>query len=473
MTSREIIDIDGEEYEMNRLSAAESSRQTDPPLRAIQQRGQLLDRHQHDPPRSLAEPRHDARLRSDIAMMRNQRYQQSLETAPSWLVDVEFPSHRVRAAQLEQLQAPLYMGGPDNLLSLHLAREERLAQLQAHRDIAAAAQSHRLPHPSQLRLAREGSSPLGYSYDGDFMHFRSALEEMGTLAPIQLQHLLDQGHVSSVSHRSAGLPPAAAAMQQPPHFIPRGLSALLSNHDFGLQRDIMLANLGAAQYAARAASPMLRQQLLMGGASSSPNASTHDAKEDTLKDVPRDARRPPRHAPPPCRGADGPVPTAASPSRQRRCQQHVRNGSFPCVLYLGEVDDEGLTPYQCCLRKHLELFEADEDDVRNSTRQGRTAPVKLGQVGLRCRHCADAKVAARTKGAAYYSQSVEGLYQIAQNMSKVHLMEKCKHMPSADRRHLIALRNDSRRANGGKEYWKLKIREMGVYEDPPILRARG
>ncbi len=148
-----------------------------------------------------------------------------------------------------------------------------------------------------------------------------------------------------------------------------------------------------------------------------------------------------------------------------------KDGSFPVVLYQ-ESDEHKLTAYQCLLRKQLELFEADEDDVRCSTRQGRTAPIKLGQVGLRCRHCAGVQLAARTKGAAYYSQTVEGIYQIAQNMSKVHLCERCYRIPRDVRRQLIVLRSDCRRAIGGKEYWSENIRALGVYVDEGILRVK-
>ena len=148
-----------------------------------------------------------------------------------------------------------------------------------------------------------------------------------------------------------------------------------------------------------------------------------------------------------------------------------KDGSFPVVLYQ-ESDEHKLTAYQCLLRKQLELFEADEDDVRCSTRQGRTAPIKLGQVGLRCRHCAGVQLAARTKGAAYYSQTVEGIYQIAQNMSKVHLCERCYRIPRDVRRQLIVLRSDCRRAIGGKEYWSENIRSLGVYVEEGILRVK-
>jgi hypothetical protein len=53
----------------------------------------------------------------------------------------------------------------------------------------------------------------------------------------------------------------------------------------------------------------------------------------------------------------------------------ARPGQFPAVLY-SPADEDKLTNYQCLLRKQLELFEADVDDVRCSTRQGRTAPIR-------------------------------------------------------------------------------------------------
>jgi hypothetical protein len=92
-------------------------------------------------------------------------------------------------------------------------------------------------------------------------------------------------------------------------------------------------------------------------------------------------------------------------------------GEFPAVLFC-EADEERLTSYQCLLRKQLELFEADMEDVRHSTRQGRTAPIKFGQVGVRCRHCAGLKISAGTKGASYYSQTIDGIYQVSEGMSQ-------------------------------------------------------
>jgi hypothetical protein len=145
--------------------------------------------------------------------------------------------------------------------------------------------------------------------------------------------------------------------------------------------------------------------------------------------------------------------------------------TFPFVLY-SEDDDEYLTPYQCLLRKQLELFVADPEDVRCSSQQGRTTSIQVGQVGLRCRHC-EGGLASRTKGAVYYSHSIDGIYQIGQNIGKVHLAERCYRIPDDVRRHLIEMRKDSRRASSGKAYWADRIRAIGVYEEGNILKQRG
>jgi hypothetical protein len=77
------------------------------------------------------------------------------------------------------------------------------------------------------------------------------------------------------------------------------------------------------------------------------------------------------------------------------------NSQFPRVLYY-EADDDILGEYQTLLRQQLELFEADSHDVINGTfRQGRTTPIRLGQIGLRCKHCAKTPLSVRTKGSVY------------------------------------------------------------------------
>ena len=126
--------------------------------------------------------------------------------------------------------------------------------------------------------------------------------------------------------------------------------------------------------------------------------------------------------------------------------------------------------------------------------QGRNTQIRIGQVGIRCRHCAPIPNKSRPKGAVYYSKTVRGIYQVSllvfepmklinwvsklthypqtsQNMSKVHLFS-CRNIPQDVRLRLQELYRTSRRATGGKRYWEDCLREQGVYEDGQMLRFK-
>ncbi|KAG7356792.1 hypothetical protein IV203_001478 [Nitzschia inconspicua] len=169
---------------------------------------------------------------------------------------------------------------------------------------------------------------------------------------------------------------------------------------------------------------------------------------------------------------------------QSFANQFLGNDGFGEVFYYSEIlaedtDPANLSPYQCELRKHLELFEADPEDVRGSNTPGRHGRVELGQVGLRCRYCAHLDRFERPKGAANYSGTVEGVYQIAQNISKSHLCGKCQSIPNDVRNRLIALRTGAvrSRSRNCKNYWADSIRKRGIFElarrdAPPRLMRR-
>lgn len=141
----------------------------------------------------------------------------------------------------------------------------------------------------------------------------------------------------------------------------------------------------------------------------------------------------------------------------------------PIPLYL-EEDSRSLNPYQCLLRKQIELFETAPSSGVEGRSQGRNTPIRIGQVGIRCRHCASLPNKARPKGAVYYSKALDGVYQVSQNMSKVHLTERCRRIPNDIKQRLIDLHNINRRASGGKPYWVDGLKQLGVYEEGPILR---
>jgi hypothetical protein len=118
----------------------------------------------------------------------------------------------------------------------------------------------------------------------------------------------------------------------------------------------------------------------------------------------------------------------AAPQKQpeppRKKKEYSLTGRPPILLYIAK-DDVSLSEYQCLVRNQIEVFEATQQDVKTGA-QGRNRPIVLGQVGLRCRHCAI--LPRRKRGAVYYPARLDRVYQAAQNMSKAHLMEQCQQM---------------------------------------------
>ena len=143
-------------------------------------------------------------------------------------------------------------------------------------------------------------------------------------------------------------------------------------------------------------------------------------------------------------------------------------GRPPIQLYL-TCDDDAMSPYQCFVRRQIELFEANYEDT-TSNAQGRNKPITLGQVGIRCRYCKHLLPHQRKRGATYYPSKLDGIYQAANNLAIVHFGEYCEHMDEYSRNHLLTLRNMLSMGGGGKAIWAVRAAGLGVYEDWNGLR---
>uniref|UniRef100_A0A7S1VQN3 Uncharacterized protein n=1 Tax=Grammatophora oceanica TaxID=210454 RepID=A0A7S1VQN3_9STRA len=143
----------------------------------------------------------------------------------------------------------------------------------------------------------------------------------------------------------------------------------------------------------------------------------------------------------------------------------------PAISLSLACDDEHLSEYQILVRKQLEVFEAQPEDVESNT-QGRKKQVTLGQVGIRCRHCASLTLRQRGRGAVYYPAKLQGVYQAAQNMASSHLCESCQCIDESIKLDLKQLRERRDTASGGKQYWADGARALGLYEAEDCLRLR-
>jgi hypothetical protein len=145
----------------------------------------------------------------------------------------------------------------------------------------------------------------------------------------------------------------------------------------------------------------------------------------------------------------------------------VARNQRPCVPLFLDYDREVLTEYQCLLRQQIELFEAGPEDIRDNVK-GRIKPIRVDQLGMRCRHCKMLPPDSRARGAMYFAYNLEGIYQLAQNMGKKHLCDGCREIPLNVKAQLSQMyrskENNNRRA-GGKAYWVESLAVLGVYKD--------
>mmetsp|Transcript_8087 Transcript_8087/g.18771 ORF Transcript_8087/g.18771 Transcript_8087/m.18771 type:complete len:557 (-) Transcript_8087:49-1719(-) len=155
----------------------------------------------------------------------------------------------------------------------------------------------------------------------------------------------------------------------------------------------------------------------------------------------------------------GPTP----PTRPQPTSAPSAPGRRGPVLYM-PTDDDVLAENQILLRKQIEFFEAQLEDVGKTT-SGRRRPIMLGQVGIQCRHCGDLPIRYRQRGSVYYPAKLKGIYQAAQNMAVTHLCESCEHIDPETRKQLRAFQQGrSTTGHGGKEYWAKTARVQGVID---------
>jgi hypothetical protein len=148
----------------------------------------------------------------------------------------------------------------------------------------------------------------------------------------------------------------------------------------------------------------------------------------------------------------------------------TKNRSLPAVI-ARPADKMKLSEHQHLLRFQIEAFTATEEDVSTHTR-GRNKPIILGQVGIRCRHCAHIPVSRRQKGSTYFPSSILGIYQAAQNMSTAHIQcGLCTEMPEQLKeqfKHSIAMKSSCNGA--GRPYWAQSAKEMGLVDTEDGIR---
>lgn len=111
----------------------------------------------------------------------------------------------------------------------------------------------------------------------------------------------------------------------------------------------------------------------------------------------------------------------------------------------------------------VSLENRSEDDVVSRDR-GRNTAIHIGQVGIRCKHCAGIPAIFCSQGASYFTLTLKGIYQSSHKMTVNHLLKSCIFVPASVKQSLVVLKSDRRRAPGGIGYWAEGARILGVRE---------
>jgi hypothetical protein len=160
------------------------------------------------------------------------------------------------------------------------------------------------------------------------------------------------------------------------------------------------------------------------------------------------------------------VPSATLPS----CLTATHGAMLPKLLAHPD-DDQVLNSHQVLLRQQIEVFQATEEEAAAHVR-GRSKRIRIGQMGIRCRHCKHVPPAHRQGGAVYFPLSTMGIYQASQNLSTTHLQcGLCREMPEALRQQFAELIPSKVNASMvGRRYWSECAQKMGLVDTDDGIR---
>ena len=129
-----------------------------------------------------------------------------------------------------------------------------------------------------------------------------------------------------------------------------------------------------------------------------------------------------------------------------------------------DQDKYWLSELQCYIRSNIvEAFGATARDVA-VLRCGRSKPISLGQVGIRCMFCRDVyPVSERGQQAVSYPGLIQGIYNSVQQMLRAHF-ETCTRIPHDVRQTVESLRASTSARGGRKQYWEDSARRLGLID---------
>lgn len=151
----------------------------------------------------------------------------------------------------------------------------------------------------------------------------------------------------------------------------------------------------------------------------------------------------------------------------------TRSASPSSRVLLAIADDkEWLSDMDCFVRRNLEVFCANEEDVEIA-QQDRKYPVNLGQVGIRCVHCALQKGGNIARGTAVaFPYSINGIYESVREFQRLHL-EGCPHLPESAKKKLAGFKGSASLSSVLRKYYVLAAKALGMHDTPDGISSGG
>lgn len=135
-------------------------------------------------------------------------------------------------------------------------------------------------------------------------------------------------------------------------------------------------------------------------------------------------------------------------------------------------DKQWLSDMDCYIRRNLEVFCATAEDV-NYAVEDRKYPIGVGQVGIRCIHCALAGGRAACRGnAVAYPYSISGVYEAVREFERLHL-GSCVNVPPATKQKLSEFKGSSSLSSVCRKYYVLAAKALGMYDSSDGIRSGG
>jgi hypothetical protein len=148
--------------------------------------------------------------------------------------------------------------------------------------------------------------------------------------------------------------------------------------------------------------------------------------------------------------------------KEQKSMDSPMSGLSSVVVYQA-IDNDVLSEYQCFVRQQMEFFAATDVDVMTRAK-GRNKPIIIGQVGIRCRHCATIPPKYRSSAAMFYPRKLGLIYQTGQNLIKLHLHGSCQNIPESVQVKMNKLNRSKCVVGSGKSYWQDSASSLGIYE---------